>query len=162
MINEGDLGWVAGILDLKGKVYRLTARQGGRIQYSLCVTDRNVPLIRQLCHLTGVRGQDHDGGRERAPEHWRRACDLHCPQEHVHVKPPGSTLRWGLRGAGALIVIDAVLPFCRIQRDAFAEVRPEIASQINAQINPGKSGIATRRMADMGWAIPEELEGYLS
>lgn len=157
------LGWVAGVLDLKGKVITKKNKQRATPQFVLMVETKDRTIINELCSLTGTHVEVRDA--RTMPEWMRRPCTEHCPDKHEHVHsgrdydwkmPPIS--RWTATGCTAAIILYNVLPF------SLANIGMEVAlhSLLDQAALTGQGSGATmaaiRRMADLGWELPPKFE----
>lgn len=158
------LGWVAGVLDLKGRVVTKKNRQRATPQFVLMVETKDAAIIRELCSLTGTHVEAR--AERKMPEWMRRPCAEHCPDKHEHVtgqqapydwKMPALS-RWTATGAAAAVILYNVLPF------SLANLGLEVAlhSLIDQAALTGQGSGATfkaiRRMRDLGWDLPEKFE----
>lgn len=161
------LGWVAGVLDLKGRIVTKKNKQRATPQFVLMVECKDMAIIRELCSLTGTRVEAKL--ERRIPEFMRRPCTEHCPEKHEHVHVENRPLdwklpamgRWTATGAAAAIILHNVLPF------SLANLGLEVALQSlldQAALTGQGSGAtmaAIRRMNDLGWDLPEKFEQAL-
>ena len=110
------LGWMAGILDMKGVIIGKKNKQRATPQLVLMVETKQVEVIRGLSAMTGT---SPDFQPAKDVEEWmRRGCVDHCPEKHVHVghdypKQMPATARWTVTGAAMAVVLHNVLPFVR-------------------------------------------------
>jgi hypothetical protein len=164
MIPAPQLGWMAGILDLKGRVlYKNNQRRApGSRQMVLAVDSTQITIIRELARMTGTH-PELKKVQEGKEGWWRKSCEQHCDTAHVHVTPGGpgdfpASARWTITGTGMVIVMHNVLPFMRSDH-GFPEIMEEAMDQ--AKIN-GRGSPATlnsiRRLMGLGWELPEELK----
>jgi len=158
------LGWVAGVLDLKGRVVTKNNQQRATPQFVLQVETKDMAIVRELCSLTGTRVEART--ERRMPDWMRRPCAEHCPEkhEHVHAERPGSDWkmppmgRWTATGCTAAIILYNVLPF------SLANLGLEVALHAlldQATLTGQGSGTtikAIRRMKELGWELPEKFE----
>ena len=95
-----DLGWMAGVLDLKAKFLfkknkDLSANTGQVVMY---VESVQTGVVKKLATLTGTKAEL----TEKYPDKegfWQRECSEHCDEAHVHVQ----TERSGRPGSPATI-----------------------------------------------------------
>lgn len=164
MIPVAQLGWMGGILDLKGRVlYKNNqSRAPGSRQMVLAVESTSMPIIRELARMTGTNPELKRIDPNRAG--WlRKGCQEHCDSAHIHVtgvdgKEFPASARWTITGTGMAIVVHNVLPFLRSDH-GFPEIMEEAIAQ--AKIT-GRGSPATitsiRRLIDLGWELPEALK----
>lgn len=158
------LGWVAGILDLKGRIITKNNKSRATPQFVLIVETKDIAIIRELCSLTGTHVEAKT--ERKIPEFMRRPCAEHCPDKHEHVqaeqrqydwKMP-AVARWTATGVSAAIILYNVLPF------SLANIGLEVALHAlmdQAALTGQGSGAtmkAIRRMNELGWELPEKFE----
>lgn len=164
------LGWVAGVLDLKGRVVTKKNRSRATPQFVLMVETKDMAVIRELCSLTGTQVESKP--ERKLPDWMRRPCAEHCPDKHEHVHMTSENRpydwrmpamgRWTATGASAAIVLHNVLPY------SLANLGLEVAlhSLLEQAALTGQGSGATlkaiRRMRDLGWDLPEKFEAALN
>ena len=166
MIPVQDLGWMAGVIDLKGRLVIKNNKMRVSRQIVLLVESTEIPVIRRLARMTGSQTE----ARPQSPlkEWMRRACNDHCPEAHVHVEdtrnmPPA--MRWQLTGASAAVVLMTLSPFLTVDK-GFEEIVDEILS-VTPLTGQGSTAVlnSLRRLNDLGWEMPEEfkeaVEGWI-
>lgn len=158
MPTQAELGWMAAVIDLRGRVYVKQNRQRATRQIVLMVESTRPAVIRKMALLTGTNPE----ARSARPmkEFMRRACNEHCIEPHVHVNderemPP--VQRWTATGVALAVTGDALLPF--LAEDLGL---PEFIAEIcgNTDLSGRGSGavMATLlRMKDLGWPMPPSL-----
>jgi hypothetical protein len=159
-IPVGQLAWMAGIIDLKGKItYKVNQkRAAGSKQITLYVESVQFPVIKKLGELTGTN-PELKTTRERHEGWYRRGCDEHCPTQHVHVVagefPPAA--RWTISGAPMAVVLSSLLPYM-VQDKGFTDA---IAYAYENMVLFGQGAGATvnslRRLHGLGWKLPDEV-----
>lgn len=159
-IPTAQLGWMAGILDLKGSVIRKNNKQRSTTQMVLMVESRHSTIIRQLSRMTGTAPEFQP---EKPVEPWmRRGCIEHCPEQHVHMQYEKSTMpavaRWTVTGVAMAIVLYNVLPFLHNDDKPFMEAMESALAQIVPD-GQGRAAIdrAIVRLQDLGWEIPDSV-----
>ena len=157
------LGWMAGILDLKGKILRKNNKLRRTQQIVLCVDSSQITVIRELSRMTGTNPELKNNSNPRPSGWYRRGCLEHCEDAHIHVDSDWTqaTARWTVTGASMAVVLSNVLPY--IRNDAgFTEAHDEALS--NAALD-GRGATATmaaiRRLHELGWDVPAALEPQL-
>lgn len=158
MIPVQDLGWMAGIIDLKGRLTIKNNKMRATRQIVLAVESTEIAVVRRLGRLTGSRAE----ARPHSPlKDWmRRGCNDHCPEAHVHVtdtRVMPAALRWNLTGAPAAVVMSTLLPFLTVDK-GFEEVIPEILS-VTSLSGQGAHAVLSSllRLRELGWDMPEEF-----
>jgi hypothetical protein len=143
-IGLGRLGWLAGIIDLRGYLSDRPTSAADRRLPTLAVTlssqpnGEPSPVVSWLCERTAVTPIRTGKGFNRS------GCGQHCPQPHVHVS--NTYHRWIVGGAKAVTVLEAVLPFLVVKQD---EARKMIALGMDAQIKPAH----VEQMRRLGWPV---------
>jgi hypothetical protein len=162
MMPISKLAWMAGVIDLKGKVVRKNNKMRKTQQLVLMVETKHLFITRELGSLTGTGPELQ---RPRATPDWMRmGCVEHCPEKHVHVaRYPGgldnmpAIARWTISGASMAVILDNLYPYLISDRqwnhviDEVIEVTPLTGQGSGAVLK------SLRRLADIGWEIPEAL-----
>lgn len=157
------LGWMAGVIDLKGRLIHKNNKLRKTRQIVLAVETKEYLVVKELGMLTGTNPEHIE--RQPLKEWMRKGCNEHCPEPHVHVGekdyenlylPPIS--RWTITGAGMYVVLSNLMPFLHIDRgytEAMAEVMTN--TQLTGQ---GSTAVVNslRRLKLLGWELPEEYE----
>lgn len=157
MIPMNKLGWFAGVIDLKGRARAVNTPSRKNPLLTLRVDSRELPIIRELCSLTGTRATF--APEKHAHEWQRKGCIEHCPEPHVHIDRTMPAMgTWHITGAGAAIVLYNLLPFLLSDR-GFTELMDD-ALAVVPESGPGRHAIdlSIRRLKDLGWEIPPGLE----
>lgn len=162
MISPIKLGWVAGVIDLKGRLIFKHNQQRATPQVVLMVESKEMPVIRELNNLTGTRSEARD--RRPLKNFMRKGCTEHCPEAHIHIHEELEGLylpaiaRWTVTGAGMYVVLDNVLPYIQIDRgytEAMAQVMENTA--LDGQ-GSGAVVSSLRRLHGLGWELPREFK----
>ena len=107
-ISESDLGWLAAIMDAKGKITTKTnpTRNTPQLVLRVCTTDKRI--AERLSQLTGTSPEPHEFTRFSG-DMIRKGCKEHCPEPHIHVEEPLESLpqgtEWRLTGLSMAIVL---------------------------------------------------------
>lgn len=154
------LGWMAGILDLRGKILRKANKLRRTQQIVLAVDSKQMAVIRELSRMTGTRPEPkRNNNRERG--WYRRGCLEHCEDAHIHVGDGDwveNIARWTVTGSSMAIVLHNVTPFLHGD-NGLAEALEEALEQ--AAMNGRGSGATLqgiRRLQELGWDLPSVLE----
>jgi len=148
-LKEGTLGWVAAVLELKGKVRRAKRPGGTPPQIVMRVQSTEQGLIATLGNRTGISSQRVPGAEATFS---RKQCAEHCPEDHVHVTTPNSIGRWELSGAGLGVVLDNCTPFFTYRAEEFALLQHEIwASSPGYGRGSGAIMRSLGRLMGLGW-----------
>jgi hypothetical protein len=155
-----ELAWLAAILDLKGHIIRKNNKTRATPQLVLMVESTQLRVIEKLCHLTGtsVEPTKKDEGRRQGD--WKqRGCTEHCPEPHVHHEgaPIAPVGRWTVTGAAAAVVLHNVIPYMVTDR-GLGTMRDELMGNlVLAGPGSGATKAAIRRLAQLGWDLPQEM-----
>jgi len=162
-INLGphELGWFAGILDMKGTVVRKRNQMRKTTQTVLIVESRHRDIIVRLSKYTGTDPAiQHE---RKAKEEWgRRGCVEHCPEKHHHVQTVTlpQISRWQVTGSSLAVVVFNVMPYLtdNDRTRAMIVAMEDVGSSIPLS-GQGRSAIdaALDRLSNLGWMIPEYL-----
>lgn len=159
MLPIPKLGWMAGIIDLKGIFLRKNNKMRATPQIVLAVESKQFAIIRELGSLTGTSPELKKQVAKR--EFMRRGCADHCPEAHVHIGDEGmlpAIARWTITGAGMAVVLYNLMPFL-IMDKPYKEYMDEAIE--NAPLTgQGSAAVLTslRRLAMIGWELPEPFE----
>jgi len=163
MLPPMKLGWMAGVIDLKGRLIRKKNKTRATPQVVLIVETKEYMVVKELSSLTGTSPETMD--RRPLREWMRKGCSEHCPEAHVHVgdseyehlyMPP--IARWTITGAGMVVVLSNLMPFLQIDR-GYTEAIEEVT--INTPLSgQGSSAVLSsiRRLSLLGWNLPEAYE----
>jgi hypothetical protein len=161
MIQPTKLGWMAGVIDLKGRVTEKDNKlRKSSKQTTMMVETREIHIVRELASLTGTIPET----RQRAPlkEWMRRGCTEHCPEQHIHVEDTRempAMARWTISGSALAVVLYNLMPFL-ITQEEYKELYDRLIKE--APLHGQGSGAvvaAIRRLAYLGWDLPEEFSG---
>jgi len=160
VITQQQLAWMAGIVDLKGRVYVKKNRSRKTGQYVMVVDSKNLVVVRKLCELTGTSSE----GKETRPvsEILRHPCLEHCPQAHSHVYRDGLMMpfisRWTVTGASLIVVLHNLMPYLVVDQDSYQDLVLELQPQLTLT-GQGSNAVLTGclRLQRLGWQLP----GYL-
>ncbi len=159
MISQVDLAWMAGIVDLKGRLTLKNNKTRATKQITLTVDSKETLVIRRLSSMTGTRPEI----RSTSPvsEYLRRGCVDHCPEAHIHEGgfSHGST-RWTITGTGMVVVLDGIEPFITVDR-GYAEAIDEVMRS-PALEGRGSTAVMSSltRLYELGWALREPLLSF--
>lgn len=170
MIDEKQLGWMSGVLDMHGRITRKNNKSRVTPQLVMYVETKNLQVVRRLCEMTGISYETHESsfGKSELQKQWmRRGCSEHCPDAHIHAEAPFASMpktgRWSITGAGLGVILWNISDRL-ITSDVAWKWAMEACLSI-AKVNGRGSGAVTasvRRLVMLGWAIPPELAGALS
>lgn len=154
------LGWMAGVVDVKGRIIIKANKKRNTKQYVLAVTSKDGFLIRELSSLTGTKPEVRQ--HKDIPEWMRRGCVEHCPEAHVHVRDSNEPYPyfqvWTVTGASMAVILHNLSPFLMSDRPydeaynyilATVPVTGRGATQVMA---------ALKRLEDLSWDLPEVFE----
>jgi len=155
-LTAQNLGWVAAIIDFKGKISRKATQ--GRVTPLLVlrVDTTNLKVAQELSRLTGVSVQPRDA---RLKDEWeRRGCAEHCPEPHIHAAYDMHQMgNWRVAGAAAAIVLYNVLPYM-VTDEKMSATMEEILENTELRGRRGNSARqAVERLAALGWKLPPSI-----
>lgn len=160
MIPPGRLGWMAGVVDLKGRLVYKNNRLRATPQAVLTVNSKEFLIIRTLSAMTGTNPEMMKAIPMK--DFMRRGCNDHCPEPHVHVSEMGATemppmARWTITGAGMVVVLNELIPFLQVDRGWQAAM--EDTMEVTVLDGRGSAAVMTQlfRLRSLGWDIPEEF-----
>jgi hypothetical protein len=158
-ISMTSLGWMAGIIDLKGRIHYKTNQQRNTIQAVLTVDSKDAAIVRQLGLLTGTKPEWKNA--KTLSNFIRRGCSEHCPEAHVHVADRewvAEISRWTITGAGLVVVLDNLLPFLVIDK-GYREAIDQI-QKVTAYSGRGSGAVyaTLARLKGLGWDLPPVYE----
>src|SRR6266536_1419770 len=153
MIQEFELAWMAGIIDLKGKVYQKANKTRKTKQTVLLVESKEILIIEKLGNLTGTSPEYLTD--RKSPDFMRRGCVEHCPDQHIHLREEPTmpaVARWTKTGAGAAIVLYNISPYLVSNRDYFRIVEEIIiGNRVESGQGIGMINAAIKCLSDLGW-----------
>ena len=163
MIEIADLGWMSGIIDLKGRIVVKKNKQRATPQIILAVQSKEYPVVRRLSALVGTAPELM---KAKPPaDFMRRQCDEHCPEAHIHVSAGGypndgmpPTARWTITGVGMAIVLTALEPYLQVDRGYGEAVGEITANMVHEGQGVGMVRKQIERMKELGWPIPKEID----
>ena len=156
MIPAPKLGWIAGIVDLKGRLLYKNNKQRATPQVVLMVETKEYSIIKTLGTLTGTRAEFKKA--QPLKDFMRRGCNDHCPEAHIHVADERimpQVARWTITGAGMVVVLTNLMPYLTIDRgysDAIEQVGD--ATTLEGQ-GSGMVMVSLQRLALLDWELPE-------
>jgi hypothetical protein len=165
MIPPIKLGWVAGVIDLRGRLITKNNRQRATPQMVLMVESKETRVIRELSNLTGTRPEEMN--QRPLKDFMRRGCSEHCPEAHIHihdeddrVMPP--IARWTVTGAGMYVVLSNVLPYIQIDRGYTEAMDTVLANTVLLGQGSAAVRASLQRLYSLGWELPEEFKEAVS
>jgi hypothetical protein len=157
-IPVAQLAWMAGVIDLKGKmIYKTNQKRAeGSKQITLYIESTQFPIIKKLGEMTGTN-PEFKTTRDRHEGWYRRGCEEHCPNQHVHVVagefPPAA--RWTISGAPMAVVLHSLTPYL-IQDKGFTEaIAYAYENMVLSGQGAGANVSSLRRLHGLGWRIPD-------
>lgn len=153
------LGWMAGVLDMKGVILSKKNKQRATPQLVLAVESKQMNVIRELSRMTGTSPELQQA--KKIEEWMRRGCTEHCPEQHIHVGHPDygksmpAVARWTITGAAMAVVLYHTLPFIRNDK-GFTEAMNNAFTDI-VPSGQGRAAIdrALNRLKELDWEIPD-------
>lgn len=157
MIPLHQLGWMAGVVDLKGKIIQKANKSRATPQIVLFVESKDAAIIRELSRMTGTGPE-----MMRIPEKatfYRRPCSDHCPDMHSHVNETQfpQVARWTVTGAAIAVILYNLMPFLRSDK-GFDQLYVTLLEQMSLTgQGSGATVKSLRRLHSLGWDLPEEI-----
>lgn len=162
-----DLAWMAGVIDLKGRIVVKRNKSRATPQIVLAVQCKELAVIRRLGMLTGTNPELMEA--RPTPDFMRKGCDDHCPEAHVHVTHGGypagtmpSTARWTITGVGMAILLAALKPYLQVDREYDEAVEAITANMVHQGQGVGMVRKQIERMKELGWQIPEDFDDLVA
>lgn len=159
MITQYDLAWMAGVIDLKGRLTFKNNRTRATRQITLNVDSKEHLVVRRLCAMTGTKPEY----RNTSPvsEYLRRSCLEHCPEPHVHNDGGFShgSIRWTTTGTSMVTVLQNLEPYITVDR-GYAEAMDEVMRGATLE-SRGAQAVISRlfHLYDLGWQLHEPMLG---
>lgn len=162
MIPVNKLGWMAGVLDLKGRIVRKNNKKRATQQLVLMVDTKELFIVRELSSLTGTRPESL--AKVNTKDWMRRGCSEHCPEAHIHVgdeelmKMMPAHARWTITGAAGAVVVYNLQPYLMSDR-GFIEFMDE-SLENSPLVGQGSAAVfqSLRRLAELGWEMPDKYQ----
>lgn len=151
------LGWMAGVMDLRGRLLVKKNQMRNTPQFVLVAETKEVSIIRELSSLTGTKAELQ--AARPLKDFMKRSCIEHCPEAHVHIEDTDRMMpriaRWSITGAGMVTVLDNLMPFLMVDRGY-----PEAVDQVSRDTTLTGQGsgavlASLRRLRDLGWDLPD-------
>ncbi len=162
MITPAKLGWMAGIVDLKGRIYFKKNQQRATPQVVLMVESRYPGIIRELGVMVGTKPEAMTA--KPMKDFMRRGCAEHCVEPHVHVgddRTMPQVYRWTVTGIALAIVLDTLEPILT-QDKGFREVVAEVLDGVDMDGRGGTAVMSTiNRLITLGWPMPDQVTRIL-
>ena len=143
MLTEADLAYIAAVIDVMGNIREMETDTGTRLPL-VSVSCPDEALLAYLGEVTDMQAF------VTVRRYDRHRCTEHCDEPHQHVE--SRSRRWTVNGAKATIILAAVEPYVRFQRDRVAEM---VALGLDAP----KKRATPAKMKRLGWPMPEGWDG---
>lgn len=163
VITLAEIGWVAGVIDLKGRIAVKRNATRATPQVILYVESKNHEVVRRLAHNTSMRPEPKT--ERPLKDFMRRACSTHCPADHVHVGSKNieelslpSLMRWTITGAGIVVLMHSVQELLTQENQIkFSGLCAQIKAS-TPTTGPGSGAVlgTIRRLYFAGWPLPDE------
>ena len=155
------LAWMAGIIDYKGKIsYKKNKTRATTRQVTLWVESVQKPIIDKLAEYTGTN-PELKKNRHRFDGWYRKGCEEHCPDQHVHVAGTefAPAARWTISGAPMAVVLTALRPYL-IQDRGFSEaIDYAFGNMVLFGQGAGQTVHSLRRLYSLGWELGDSIYG---
>lgn len=155
------LAWMAGVIDLKGKIIYKNNKARATRQIVLYVESTQIAIVRELARMIGTNPE-----MKKVPDKadfYRRPCTDHCPTEHSHVNAEfPQVARWTVSGAAAAVVLLNLAPYMRVDK-GFDAVIIQIFEQATLSGQGSAATIAAlRRLENLGWTLPTQFSNEIN
>lgn len=141
-LDQATIAYVAGAIDLIGNIRTVT--QASTDLPLVAMSGPNTGMLNFLAELTDTRAIVTRRAYSKA------GCAEHCAEKHQHIVSTSG--RWSVSGVKATVLLWNIRPYLRLQTDA-------ALTAISCGLNTGYKPATVRKMADLGWDIPEFDEG---
>jgi hypothetical protein len=157
-VDEANLGWMAAVLDLRGKVTRKKNPQRRTPQIVLMVESKHPGVIQRLSKLTGTKPESRTA--EYLNKEWmRRNCTQHCDEPHQHVQAGSlpSAWRWTVTGGSMSVILHNVIPY--LATDQGWELLYQEGLDVSSVDGRGSTAAvrSLHRLQSLGWVLPAEI-----
>jgi hypothetical protein len=159
MLTIEDKAWMAGVIDLKGRMIRKKNQDRRTTQTLVYVESKQHEVIRALSALTGTKPEAKK--QSTLSEFIRVQCKEHCPDAHIHVRDGWSmpmTTRWTITGGPMVVVMLGLLPHLRVDRGYREAIDDIMATQMLTGQGAHAIWANIKRLVDLGWKLPEAYE----
>jgi hypothetical protein len=151
---------MAGVIDFKGRIaYKTNQTRANNKQVTLWVESVQKPIIDRLAEYTGTK-PELKKSQDRWEGWYRKGCDEHCPDQHIHVAPGGkapSAARWTLSGAAMAVVLSNLKPYM-VQDKGFTEaIDYAFGNMVLFGQGAGMTVASLRRLYSLGWEMTENI-----
>jgi hypothetical protein len=153
MITEVELGWMAGVVSIKGRTI-LKKNKNRNTQKVIAVRSQRRSIIDRLGVMTD-RNVNTDKPVTRTWD--QRGCVTHCPEAHVHHDTSiPETYEWTVTGISAAIVIYNLMPY--LHGDEWQSFMQAALDDV-VKIGPGSGATkaSVKRLSEIGWRIPPQV-----
>ena len=133
------LAYFAGLIDAVGHII-VFKTEGGTELPRVTISSPNYEMLDMLGRETGTKRFDTTRTYDR------HRCAEHCSQAHDHIV--SRSARWSVSGAKATILLVALEPYL-VMKKTVAHNVAEIG------LRASKKPATLRKMAEMGWPLPE-------
>lgn len=163
-VTPGTIAWTAGILDSHGRLGKKSNkdRAKGSHQIVLHVSSTKLELVSRLSQLTGtLEDRKYLPGKQL---NWdARGCASHCPDAHIHYESHlPDVSKWAVSGSALAIVLWNTRPYLVSTFQPWDQALSTCLTQVRLTgQGVGAVRASTRRMASLGWPIPQLLEVLL-
>lgn len=150
------LGWMAGVIDMKGRITYKNNKRRNTHQIVLTVESKEISIVRGLGAMTGTNPELM--AAQVKPDFMRRNCTSHCPDPHTHIDGDDPSMpqmgRWTITGAGMAVVLTNLLPFLTIDRGFDQAIEKATNQIVLSGQGSGMVKQSLRRLHKLGWELP--------
>ncbi len=160
-IEKTRLAWMAGVVEMRGKIRVVDNPMRKTLQIRLQVQSQQIHIVQRLCAMTGVEIDSKPVRQIDSAD--RRGCVEHCPEAHVHgAKTMPRMGLWAVTGTAAAIVLHNLSEHLHPDTDLSVLDRYLDAVDLPEDWSrPGRGMKAVfdsvNRLRTLGWKIPEPL-----
>lgn len=140
MIPESDLAYLAGVIDVMGRIWTRPSSNGRRLPL-LEISANRPELMDWLSETTSTEVFT------TSRDYMRMGCAEHCAESHVH--SVSTSTRWSVTGAKATIVLFNIEPYAFLKR-------PEVEFALGLGMMAEMRAQTVRSMRAKGWTIPPD------
>lgn len=155
------MAWMAGIIDLKGRLIFKNNKTRATQQVVLAVQTKEEAVLLGLAELTGTTPELQ--AARSLPSFMRKGCTEHCPEKHIHANdyPHGAMPangRWTITGASMAVILHNLKPYLMVDRGYDLAVEHVV---LDVALEGRGSGAVTKslaRLRALGWKMSTAFE----
>lgn len=163
-IRDADLGWMAAVIDMKGKVRVINNSMRCTPQVVLRVDAKNALIAERLSALTGTTPEPHRQS-SWSETFLRKGCVEHCLEPHIHVDEGREiplTTKWSVTGTAMGIVIWNIRRYMTTYPVYAPYMGLVFSNTVTKGQGVGQVRSSVQRLKALGWRIPAKIERGLA